>query len=369
MLLQRGRPRAALFSYPYLMLAVFVCCLLFQQPGPSQPAAAQPTAPTSAQPDLSSLSLPDLLKLLPDAENEFQWLPDNKEWVEWPASKELRKRIHRGDIPDDQWPALLKAGSVIAVPAKWPKGKPLAVWVIPPVWLGSIGKVEVTPRLPHARTTDHIVLYGGCGLYNDSERAARQYVEVSGPLAPGTQSVTFDVKITAPARLESEGGSPGRERRWRGTMTFPIQIVDTPSQALEPVRDPPFDEAVKGAVSVTIGQNGGTPPRTAMWINLQRTAAIAPFLDKHACRAKVELVDGPKVLDEIEVNLREGAEPPCFIAYYRDSLPQGQLQDQTLISRLRLRITGSADLAIRDLRRTSCWAGTAEGPLTEFLKK
>src|SRR5437899_1038186 len=237
------------------MLAyLMVLCLLGQ---PQLPAAGQGATRLAAE-DLSTLTLPDLLKRIPEAGAENRWAPEQHAWVQDAAAIELHRRIIHGDLTEDQWPLVLEAAKVIAVPRKWPKSRPLAISVIPPLWLGSPGWIEVTPRISNAKKTRESMLQGECALAADSDRERRRFMEVGGPLPAGTHEVTLDVKLEA-RRLDDDHLTSGHERRWHGTISLPVQVVDTDADASEPVKDAAFDQAVKGAVSVSVGLNQESP--------------------------------------------------------------------------------------------------------------
>src|SRR5262245_6863708 len=347
------------------MWALVLACLLAAQP--HEPAAGAPKPPSMAA-DLSSVPLAELLAGLPDAAEELRWDEQKRTWAEDASSVELRRRIIHGDLADGDWPAALRAAHVIAVPRRWPKGRPLAVSLTPPLWLGTPGWIEITPRLVGARKVQETVLYGGCALGNDGIRERRRLLEVAGPLGPAATEVVFDVRLEA-RRLDGDHITSGHERRWHGTMSFPVQVVERDADVMEPVRDRALDDAVKGAISVTAGLNQGAPPRRMMWVQWRRTADIAPFLEKHACRAKVEVLDGAKVLKEFEIDLRDTPRSAeASLSQYVDTVPQESLKDAASMARLRLRITGTPELAVRDLRRSTCWVGQVEGALSEFVR-
>jgi hypothetical protein len=180
--------------------------------------------------------------------------------------------------------------------------------------------------------------------------------------------MTFDVKVTAPSSLTFQPAGPGCERHWQGHITVPIQVVDTPDQAVDPIVDPKFDEAVRTAIAISIGPNQATPPKSAMWINVSRPASIEPFLKTSSCRALVEVLDGARVIDSLEVDVRQAPPPGASSCYYRDVLGK-KLGDPEFLKRLRIRISTTPEIALHDLRRSKYWAGRIDAPLAEFLDR
>jgi hypothetical protein len=346
-----------------MLLFVLTSCLL-TQPQPTPPPQGEPVA---AAADLSTLSFAELLARIPEAGEEHRWDAASKSWQEDPASVELHRRIIRGDLSNDQWPLALEAARVIAVPRRWPKDHPLAISLNAPLWLGEPGWVEATPKIAGAMQARQPATGGMCALGNDAWREARRYIVVGGPLDPSTTQVTFDVRLEA--RRTDGDHATGHERRWHGTLSFPIKIVDSDADVSEPIKDPAFDRAVKNAVRVSMALNSESPQRYAMWVTATRTPELAPFLEKHACRAKVELLDGTKVLEEVDFDLRQTPGSPARASQYIRSVPETLLRDEAQRSRLRLRITGLTEESFKDLRRSSCWAGQVEGALSEFTEK
>ena len=325
----------------------------------AQPQAGEPRE--NKQSDWAAMSMADLIAELPEAGEELIWDAAVPEWYEHPASLELRARIVRGELNDEDSVRALKAARVIAFHEQWPEGRPLAISLRSPLWLGWSGRVEVNARFPDAQHVKQRVIYGGCAVGNDSRRAEREYIEI-GALPANPEEVVFDLDIWAGPLKKN-----ARQTRWQGLVAYRIEIVESERDSIQAVGDPAFEDALRGAVWITIGKNGARPPRTAMWLKVRRTAEFRPFLEKYGGHALVEILDGEEVVDHFEIDVRKALTLPR-LSYYRDVLEAQLLEDEEFVGRLRLRISGPGEQAFEDLRRDSCWAGVIEMPLSKLLE-
>ncbi|MBX3403245.1 MAG: hypothetical protein KF699_07535 [Phycisphaeraceae bacterium] len=342
------------------MLTIMTMCALIACSGPAMvvdpPASETPHAMAAATNE-------GLIKALPEAGAEWVFDKQHSTWTEHPASKELRSRLLKGLLTDAEIAAAVLKSRVIAARGRWPVDRPFAISLRAPLWLGQSGRVKVRPKLPEGTEASAHVLYMECALGADSERQRTRFMPV-GRLPSDMTQVAFEVRLEAHGLDLNERGV----RSWRGEVTVPVASVDSIEQSMTAVNDPEFDNAVLEATAILIGKNQGDPARTAMWISLSRTDAIAPFLDRHACCATVEIIDGGRTIHKQTVDYRQTWAPPASASYYVDALPAHVLEDSRFAQRARVRISGSRSASFEDLVRDSFWTGSIDVPLQDLLK-
>ncbi len=312
---------------------------------------------TDARAQFGQATVDELIAALPEAGSERARDPVDGRWKEHPASVELLQRIVRRKLTDEQWIEAIERTRVFELHERWPRGRTLAISLHAPMWLGPRGWVRVTPELPGARSAEARVIMPGCALANDWLRMERAYLEVGPP--PGKSGeVRFHIEVFR-----------GSRRDWEGEIVRPIEIVASESEAMRGVDDGAFDRAVEDALHVSIGKNWGKPRRTALWVGVQRTAEIEPFLQLHAFRPRVQILDGDTVIDEFIMRSEPEFAPPAASSYYRPSIDVALLEDPERVKHLRIRISGTAPGSFANLRRDSYWAGSIERPVGEMRRK
>jgi hypothetical protein len=258
-----------------------------------------------------------------------------------PAAAELSRRCWQGELQQWQWTWLLHRSDLIWAHARWPADRPLEISVGLPMWLGQ------------------------CQLEADSPLAGGYSVGADHSLA---WIVGHPDRSKPSVRLHFRA-TDGFSFPWQGDWDLPIRVVPTPEDALDPVRNPETDAAVRRALRITVHLIENSESGADLRIESTFSRRAEPLLDRVALGVVAEfLLDGAPAFSRTldlrisrfdPINTWSGFAhpPPSWAAAHAD------------LSRWSVRIRGVAAEALRDFRRERYWAGEYTAPLTEFLAR
>ncbi len=332
---------------------------LFGLAAPGLHAVEPPSvAPRDSVENWREMPTPELIKRLPTAGAEIIFHAGTEKWTEIPASIEMRRRLVAGLLAPDEILKALQATKTIAVRDRWPRGTALAISVRVPTWISHpSGWIQVSADSPNVLDPKAIIAHGplsSCGLFDDPMRNSKDCHEV-GLLDPAATSVELAITIM----IDPKCGEQGKDRQYVCRTSFPVRQVENAGAATSPVRQPDFDRAVERAIRFILAPNQTPkPPRTALNVQLDRLGDIEPFLQRSACRARIEILEAEKVLHAEVVDLRHETRVPLpAIFLWDDPILKAALDDPTRRDKVTVRVTGVAEEGLKDLRRTSHWGG------------
>jgi hypothetical protein len=102
-------------------------------------------------------------------------------------------------------------------------------------------------------------------------------------------------------------------------------------------------------------------------VRIDATEELTPLLEQHSLDAKVQILDGEKIIAEALLGFKAEYRPLQAACVYLDQIPEYLLADPSYLDRLRVRIVGTSELAFSNLRRDACWVGSFEEPLRSLL--
>jgi hypothetical protein len=252
--------------------------------------------------DLSRLSMDELIARLPPAGLEWRWRSDLNDGVEDPASLEMERRIATEQLTDDQWRSVLLERGTLRFRKRWPRDRDYAISLTVPRWLG-VTQIRVHPRFERGVDVKVGDLVSGfCGTHALwKEHDARKGRSV-GPLPAGTTKVVFDVEIERGGSWRDglhgdASGHPAPGMLWKGTITQPIELVDSWEQALPPASGGALDEAVRKGIGAVV-REWGPERRTLPIVLIDPDCSLHPSLATTGLDIRVELVKDGEVLAE-----------------------------------------------------------------------
>lgn len=128
--------------------------------------------------DLTELDLDELIERLPPIEGEHVWDREERKWSLRPEVTEFARRLdERVELSDEEWREVLLRSGAIQVRERWPEGRPFAITLQPPEWLGDEFHILMGPKRRDLR----FVEIGGVDPIGN--RLGRLYREI-GKLTP-----------------------------------------------------------------------------------------------------------------------------------------------------------------------------------------
>ncbi len=201
----------------------------------------------AAAEDLTSLSDLELARRLPPVHSERVWLADGSGLVGYgvlvlrPEAQEMQRRLdQKRDLEDAVWREALERCGAIKMRRRWLAGRPLAVSIEIPRWLGD-ARLSVSPVTAglHAAVATRSPK---CFNAEVAEREANFHQEL-GELAPGEHTIEVICRV--------EQGTLGNYRQaWTGRLRFPVTVVETMDEAVPPVSNAALEEAVVDSLFV-----------------------------------------------------------------------------------------------------------------------
>lgn len=327
---------------------------LFAQVPTSEPPAVTPSKPRAAEPPeggeeeegkhLASLSLDELIKRLPPAGSEWHWDRESSCGVEHPASVEMRRRVESTTLTDEQWRAVLEQTRALRYRSRWPKDVEYAVSLTVPRWLG-ITQIRVTPRAEGMRGTSAGELYVGLsGTFEMIDRRDARMGRAMGQIPGGTKELVFDIEIERGTSIMrsirgDEAKAPAAGMLWKGTVTTPIELVESFEAAIPISSDASIDAAVRDAIGAGMRQ-WGVEYKTFPFVVVDPDCDKFPSLASTGLDIKVELLKGDAVLAESTLL----------------ALDADQVSLASSLSKAQTRYYGSANLNVDgDLSDTAGW--------------
>lgn len=202
--------------------------------------------------DLASLGIDDLIKRLPPAGQEWRWDRGESKGVEHPASLEMRRRVVADGLTDEQWQKALLESGAIRLRSRWPRAEEYRASLTVPRWLG-LTQIRLTPRMEGGRTiAAGELMWSFSGTFPAMRARDARLGNSMGVIPEGTTELVFDVEVERgrAGRMfrEDEGEAPPPGMLWSGTLSLPIQLVDSFAEAIPPVQGEELDGAVRDAI-------------------------------------------------------------------------------------------------------------------------
>ncbi len=343
----------------------------------ARPQLATPALPTGGgAEDLSALTLDELIRRLPPAGEEMSRDRVNGGLTKDLVSAEMGGRLDAGVIlTDQQWREALILAGVIRFHARWPKDEDYRISLTVPRWL-RVAQIRLSPQVQGMTSTsvgELSVPISGTYAMIDA-RDARQGRKL-GKVPPGTSKIIFDVEVergrSDPFGIEERGPPPGV--LWKGTVTVPVELVETFDQIADAVTNEEMERAVRDAVGAGL-REWGDEPRPIPFLVIDPDCAQFPILETTGLDLRVEVLRDGAVLSE-----------SWLVATDADSLgllgsiSKGRHRfygstnlkldgDTSGADRWVLRLTGQSD-HIRGLwEARQRWSGVIEIPWTEAVK-
>jgi hypothetical protein len=311
-----------------------------------QPSASQHPGQEGPAEDLSLVSMDELIARLPPAGFEWRWDWAARNGVEDPSSLEMETRIARGGLTDHQWRAVLLDRRALRFRPRWPVGADYAVSMTVPRWLG-VAQIRLRApdlSLKSVSAGELIVGFSGTGAMMDARDARRG--RVLGTLPEGIRHITFEVEVERgkesglSAMLDDQDGpSPPPGVLWKGTITVPVEQVESWEAAIPPATGQALDDAIRDSVGAGI-REWGQENRRYPFALIDPDCLKHPLLATTGLDIRVELMKGDQVLAE-----------SWLVASNFDSL-----NVTTSLSRAPVRFYGSANFDLQaGIDDTSGW--------------
>src|SRR5262245_7297254 len=244
-------------------------------------------------------TLAQALDQLPPIETEGTWHEDEGKWTLDPAVLWLKTYLEGDGVLDDaQWRRLLVQSHAMRMRGRWPVDAPLAVCVEPPACLGQLIEIRLTPSDAALGSARGGRLFSEwCGNCADAHWSAGRYQEL-GKLGLGRHEVAFEVVVERGApdsggRARPRGAppptGPSAGVLWKGSLTFPIEVVPTLDEAMPAVHGAALDSSVRSLLELTIFEHGNLVVRAAPG-HPKELASVAVSLE-------LELLDGAEVVE------------------------------------------------------------------------
>jgi len=193
-----------------------------------------------------------------------------------------------GTLTDEQWQRALLRSGAIRVRERWPAEVPFAVCMEMPAWLqrSEVRLYTEGHAAPVARASSGLIDCGNCA----AAATMRWWYQELEPLPLGEQVVSFQVTVERfrPRSLGSlrrdaaaaVGPEPGV--LWRGTVSFPVEVVPKIDDVLPVVRGAEIDAAVRRMLQVSV--------ENEEWLRVD--AELAPEFATTALSLELELFEG-----------------------------------------------------------------------------
>jgi hypothetical protein len=279
------------------------------------------------------------------------------------AEAELLRREAGGSLADWQW-SYLARHRFIRFRRVWPEQYPVAVYARIPPWVG-LGSLQVSMAdSPVAMQEGHW--------------SGEEY-QVLGAMPPATTCVqlrgavsrwieTWQVNVPQPLCTEYE--SP-----WSGTIRLPIRIVGDLHEAIQPLRGPAIDEAIRRALRLSASEvlrTCGNAPRIAeLTAELDRSMSVE--LAELAFGFSIDVICEERTVETVRLDVPPpDAVVPRAIGADRHILhnvPVWVVAGGDRQGRWTLRVYGDAEMALRDWDKTKYWDGEFTVPLSEIVKR
>ncbi len=338
--------------------------------------AAIPTA----HDDVSSMTMADLIECLPPAGEEYRWDHAAQTGQEDPASEEMARRLAEGTLTDEQWRRVLITTGSLRFHDRWPEDEEYAISMTVPRWL-RIAQIRVHPRVEGMRSAKvGQLLSSMCGTFELIDaRDARRGRRI-GTLPTETREIVFDVEVERgrswlAGPFEREAGDPGPSGiLWKGTITRPVEVVQSWEEAVPTARGEELDAAVRDAVGAGFRTWGSRDSRVPFLV-IEPDCDRFPVLATTALDIKVELLDGGRVVADSWLVASEADRLALLANSIRESRERfygstnldvpSTVADTSAWS---LRLTGTADHVSVLWHAKQHWAGTITIPWDEAMK-
>jgi len=199
---------------------------------------------------LENLSLDELIDRLPPAGKEWRWDHALEDGVEHPASQEMRRRLLDGaELSDDQWRRALLGTGAIRYRHRWPKDESYRLSLTVPRWL-DLAQIRLDAHGTILRPVEVGERFWSFSGTFPMMRARDARVGVPmGTLPEGTSELVFLTEVERGDSLwpkESQVPQPGI--LWKGTITLPVELVDSIEEMTKAIDNDTLQAAVRDAV-------------------------------------------------------------------------------------------------------------------------
>jgi hypothetical protein len=255
------------------------------------------------------------------------------------AAAELARRATGNELWGWQWRYMLNGLGVIHSRDRWPRGVPFEISTGVPQWLLSpTMRLHVTSNVSGEanRYQDHILPWVVRTLGNNEDQ------------------VGLTIQLG----------------KWSGGWQLHVTQVDSPEQAIDPVRSTETDAAVRRALRAALRSDPNPPTQTKYMLGAQLYRDKGPLPEDLAVGATVQFKRDGQVAAEWPLLMKDSpyGEP---VDWSRINAPEPgwNEDDDADMARWTVTVRGNAAVAMRDLTRNKYWDGEWTVPLTEFMGK
>ena len=235
-----------------------------------------------------TLGIDAAIERLPRIGAEYTWNKDRRDWDYDTAVLHLRDHLaNGGSLSDKQWQLALRNSQAIRVRERWPAGVLFAMCMEMPSWLPNcqIRLYAEDHAPPLARASSGLI---GCGNCAAAATEGGWYQELEC-LPLGKQTVSFQVTVERlrPRSFDSRRNAaasvaPTPGVLWRGTVSFPVEVVPKIDDMLPAVRGEDADTALRRILDLSVVNDE--------WLRID--AEFAPEFKGTAVALELELFEG-----------------------------------------------------------------------------
>lgn len=342
-------------------------------------AAQAPTSEAPAVPRGAELDA--LIARLPEVGHESVWDTTRDAWIESPDVEAMKRCVAEHALTDVQWRRALLDTGAIRYRARWPEDEPYAISMREPRWMG-LGRITMTPHVAGWRDASAgATFHGSCGV-GTVEGEERALYQVLGSFGGRPDAVLFDVLVERghswiePLLEDKPAPERGQhEVLWRGTLSLPVAVVESLSEAVPAVSSADIERAVASAIGIGFSERADAQRAyVSVWPDRVRSSALRGVglalevrVEKDGRVQEVARLPGPNT-SAFDV---EGS-GASRIFYTLDSISLKSLPrsfDAIELQRWRLRILGTDAGVLAFWKADRRWSGEIVVPLATAIEQ